>query len=151
MHFNDLYVLGRTLTDVAFRATRAAEQGLTPSEYAVLHDVFDNGPTSIGAIVARTGLAQSRVSMTVQLLAGRGWMLIGSDPADRRKTIVEVTDKVRDEGRRIRQIDIGTALAPLLDGCDAADRALAIEALERLTKLAARPRGRVVEDGAGRT
>jgi DNA-binding MarR family transcriptional regulator len=147
MYFNDLYVLGRGLTDVAFRATRAAEQGLTPSEFAVLHDVFDHGPTPISAITARTGLAQSRVSTTVRLLGDRGWVLTSSDPADRRKTIVEVTERVRAEGDRIRQLDVGEALAPLFPGASAAEREWAIEALERLTKLAARPWNQAAGDG----
>jgi DNA-binding MarR family transcriptional regulator len=147
MYFNDLYVLGRALTDVAFRATRAAEQGLTPSEFAVLHDVFDHGPTPINAITARTGLAQSRVSTTVRLLADRGWVLISSDPADRRKTIAEVTERVRAEGDRIRQLDVAEALAPLFPGANPAEREWAIEALERLTKLAARPWNQATGDG----
>ncbi len=136
MYFRDLFILGRALTDVAFRATGAAEQGLSASEFAVLQDVFDHEPTPISAIVVRTGVAQSRVSTAVQHLADRGWFLTRSDPADRRKTIVEVTDKVRTEGSRVRQIDVGQALAPLFDGCDADEREWALSALERLTRLA---------------
>jgi DNA-binding MarR family transcriptional regulator len=146
MYFKDLYVLGRTLTDAAFRATRAAEQGLSAGEFAVLHDVYDYGPTPVSAIVARTGLAQSRVSTVVQHLAGRGWVLARTDPADRRKTLVEVADHVKDEGDRIRALDVAEALAPILDGRDAAEREWAIDALEHLAKLAARPWGQVLDE-----
>ncbi len=136
MYFRDLFILGRALTDVAFRATGAAEQGLSASEFAVLQDVFDHEPTPISAIVTRTSVAQSRVSTAVQHLVDRGWLTTGSDPSDRRKTIVKVTEKVRAESSRVRQMDVGEALAALFDGCDADEREWAVAALERLTRLA---------------
>lgn len=136
MYFRDLFILGRALTDVAFRATGAAEQGLSASEFAVLQDVFEHEPTPISAIVARTGVAQSRVSTAVQHMTDRGWLMTRSDPSDRRKTMVGVTEKVRAEGARIRELDVGEALAPLFDGCDADQREWAVAALERITKLA---------------
>jgi DNA-binding MarR family transcriptional regulator len=136
MYFKDLYILGRALTDVAFRATGAAEQGLSASEFAVLQDVFDHEPTPISAITSRTGVAQSRVSTAVQHLAHRGYVMTRSEPSDRRKTIVEVTEMVRTEGARVRQLDISQALAPVFDGCDAAEREWVMSALERLTQLA---------------
>lgn len=142
MYFKDLYWLGRALTEVAFRATRAAEQGLSASEFAVLQDVFDDGPASISEIVARTGIAQSRVSTAVQHLACRGYVTTRSDPSDRRKTIAEVTERVRTEGARIRKLDVSQALAPMLDGCDPDERDWAVAALERLTRLTARPLGK---------
>jgi len=154
MYFRDLFVLGRALTDVAFRATGAAEQGLSASEFAVLQDVFDHEPTAISAIVARTGVAQSRVSTAVQHLASRGWLVTRVEPSDRRKTIVEVTEKVRTEGSRIRQLDVGQALAPLFEGCSEEDREWAVSALERITELAlgganARPAARQANGRTG--
>ena len=137
MYFKDLYILGRALTDVAFRAAGAAAQGLSASEFAVLQDVFDHEPTPISAITARTGVAQSRVSTAVQHLARRGYVTTRSEPSDHRKTIVEVTEMVRTEGARVRQLDISQALAPVFDGCDAEEREWIVSALERLTQLAA--------------
>lgn len=136
MYFSDLFILGRALSDLAFRATGAAGQGLSASEFAVLQDVFDHEPTPITAIAARTSVAQSRVSTAVQHLAQRGYVVTRPEPSDRRKTIVEVTERVRVEGARVRQIDISQALSPLFDGCDEDEREWAMSALERLTRLA---------------
>ena len=67
-----LYQLGRTLIDAAQRAQGATETGISPRESLVLRDLFLNGPSSIGEIVARTDLAQSRVSICIKNHVRRG-------------------------------------------------------------------------------
>lgn len=54
--------------------------------------------------------------------------------------MVEVTERVRTEDARIRQLDVSQALDPMFAGCDADEREWMVSALERLTQLA-RSRG----------
>ncbi len=135
MQTHQLYQLGRTLIDAARRAQGATDHGMTPSEFLVLRDLFLNGESSVSEIVSRTDLAQSRVSFCVKRLEGRGWVRTSSDPADGRKTLAEVTDRVKTEGMRRRTLDAQDALAPLLSGCSARERKAITQALERLYEL----------------
>jgi DNA-binding MarR family transcriptional regulator len=136
MEMHELYKLGRTLIDAAERAQGATETGMSPSEFLVLRDLFINGESSIRQIVARTGLAQSRVSICIQSLVKRGWVTTSSDPADGRKTLARVTKRVEVEGMRRRTRDANDALAPLLAAASADDRKAITSALERLYELA---------------
>ena len=136
MQTHQLYQLGRTLIDAAQRAQGATDHGMTPSEFLVLRDLFLNGQSSVSEIVSRTDLAQSRVSFCVKRLEGRGWVQTSSDPADGRKTLAQVTDRVETEGMRRRTLDAQDALAPLLSGCSARERNAITRALERLYELA---------------
>ncbi len=133
---HQLYQLGRTLIDAAQRARGATESGMSQSEFLVLRDLFINGQSSISEIVARTDLAQSRVSTCVQNLVERDWVMTATDPADGRKTLAQVTDRVKAEGMRRRTQDAQDALAPLLADCSPKDRRAITHALERLYELA---------------
>jgi DNA-binding MarR family transcriptional regulator len=133
---HQLYKLGRTLIDAAQQAQGVNEHRITPSEHLVLRDLFFNGQSSISQIVARTDLAQSRVSICIKKLAERGWVTTTTDPADGRKTLARVTRRVKAEGAQRRAMDAQDALAPLLTNCSAADRRAITDALERLYKLA---------------
>jgi DNA-binding MarR family transcriptional regulator len=135
MQTHQLYQLGRALIDAAQRAQGATETGMSPSEFLVLRDLFINGPSSVTEIVARTDLAQSRVSICIQHHVKRGWVATGADTADGRKTIAQVTDRVRTEGMRRRNLNAQEALAPLLAGASRKERANIIAALERLYEL----------------
>lgn len=133
---HQLYKLGRTLIDAAQRAQGATETGMSASEFVVLRDLFLNGQSSISEIVARTDIAQSRVSICIRQLAQRGWVLTSADPSDGRKTLASVTERVQNEGVRRRAMNAQDALAPLLDGCPADERQAITDALERLYELA---------------
>ncbi len=136
MQTHQLYQLGRTMIDAAQRAQGATETGMSPSEFLVLRDLFLNGPSSISEVVARTDLAQSRVSICIQNHVRRGWVTTGTDAADGRKTIARVTDRVKTEGMKRRNRSAEDALAPLLAGASAKERAAIGTALERLYELA---------------
>jgi DNA-binding MarR family transcriptional regulator len=136
MEMHQLYQLGRTLIDAAQRAQGASEHGMTPSEFLVLRDLFLNGQSSVSEIVTRTDIAQSRVSICIQHLAKRGWVVTSADPSDGRKTLARVTERVKEEGARRRVMDAQDALAPLLTRCSAKDREAITQALERLYELA---------------
>ena len=114
MQMHQLYKLGRTLIDAAQRAQGATETGMSASEFVVLRDLFLNGQSSVSEIVSRTDIAQSRVSICIKQLAERGWVLTSTDPADGRKTLATVTERVKDEGARRRAMNAQDALAPLL-------------------------------------
>lgn len=136
MEMHQLYKLGRTLIDAAQRAQGVTEHRITPSEHLVLRDLFFNGQSSISEIVARTDIAQSRVSICIKQLAERGWVATATDPADGRKTLARVTERVKDEGARRRVMNAEDALAPLLANCSASERRAITDALERLYELA---------------
>ena len=95
MEMSDLYQLGRRLTELAYQGMGGSELDLTPSEFLVLRDLFMNGQSSISDTVARTGLAQSKVSTSVAKFRDRGWVTTGPDPQDGRKTLATVTEAVK--------------------------------------------------------
>ena len=136
MQTHQLYQLGRTLIDAAQRAQGATETGMSPSEFLILRDLFLNGPSSISEVVARTDLAQSRVSICIKNHVKRGWVTTSTDAADGRKTIAQVTDRVKTEGMKRRNRSAEDALAPLLAGASAKERTAIVTALERLYALA---------------
>lgn len=135
MQTHQLYQLGRILIDAAQRAQGATETGMSPSEFLVLRDLFLNGPSSISQIVARTDLAQSRVSICIKNHIKRGWVTTGTDDADGRKTIAQVTNRVRTEGMKRRNRSAEDALAPLLAGAAPTERTAITAALQRLYEL----------------
>ena len=132
---SDLYQLGRRLTDLANQGMGAPELDISPSEFLVLRDLVMNGRSSITDTVARTGLAQSRVSTCVKTLAERGWVNTLSDPADGRRTLAEVTAEVAAESDRRRGRDATDALDIVLADCPPVERARLAQALQRLYQL----------------
>jgi DNA-binding MarR family transcriptional regulator len=136
MQMHQLYKIGRTLIDAAQRAQGATETNMSASELVVLRDLFINGQSSISDIVARTNIAQSRISICIKQLMERGWVLTTTDPSDGRKTLASVAERVKDESARRRAMDAQDALAPLLTKCSAEERRAITDALERLYELA---------------
>ena len=59
----------------------------------VTRDVLAHPGSSISDITGRTGLPQSHVSESVNKLRVRGIAEISADPADRRRTLVRLTEK----------------------------------------------------------
>lgn len=134
---SDLYQLGRRLAELALTDMGADELGLTTGEFLVLQDLFLNGRSPVGEIARRTGLAQSRVSTAVRTLTDRGFVATEADPADKRRTLVDLTPDVRAAGqkRRAARADrtIGTALAAA--GVEVAELDQLTAALARLHEL----------------
>jgi MarR family 2-MHQ and catechol resistance regulon transcriptional repressor len=135
MEISDLYQLGRRLTELAYQGMGGAELDLTPSEFLVLRDLFMNGRSSITDTVNRTGLAQSKVSVSVAKLRDRGWVNTSPDPDDGRKTLAEVTEAVKLEGDRRRARSAEDALDLVLAGAERGERLELAGALERLHEL----------------
>jgi MarR family 2-MHQ and catechol resistance regulon transcriptional repressor len=135
MEMSDLYQLGRRLTELAYQGMGGSELDLTPSEFLVLRDLFMNGQSSISDTVARTGLAQSKVSTSVAKFRDRGWVTTGPDPQDGRKTLAAVTEAVKLEGDRRRARSARDALDLVLAGAEPGERPQLAGALERLHQL----------------
>jgi MarR family 2-MHQ and catechol resistance regulon transcriptional repressor len=137
MEMTDLYQLGRRLAEIALADMGADELDLTPGEFLVLQDLFLNGRSAIGDIAKRTGLAQSRVSTGVRSFIDRSWAATTADPADGRKTLVELTDEVRRKGqaRRSGRADHALAATLIAAGADATEAAALSASLERLHQL----------------
>lgn len=136
MQAYQLYQVGRTLIDASRRAQGAEQRGMSPSESLVLRDLLTHGQSSISEIVARTDLAQSRVSVCIQSLVKRGWVLITADPTDGRKTLARVSERVQKEGKKRRAMEAKDALAPLLANCSPKERKAITRAIGRLYTLA---------------
>jgi MarR family 2-MHQ and catechol resistance regulon transcriptional repressor len=135
MEMSDLYQLGRRLAEIALADMGAGELDLTPGEFLVLQDLFLHGRSAIGDIAARTGLAQSRVSTGVRAFTERGWAITSADPADGRKTLVDLTEQVRAVGTRRRETRAEGSLATALADVGPAERDALIAALGRLHQL----------------
>jgi DNA-binding MarR family transcriptional regulator len=135
MEMSDLYQLGRRLAEIALADMGAGELDLTPGEFLVLQDLFLNGRSPIRDIAARTGLAQSRVSTSVRSFTARGWAITAADPADGRKTLVDITEEVRAAGARRRETHAEGSLASALAAVSSGEREALIAALDRLYQL----------------
>ena len=135
VEMTDLYQLGRRLAEIALADMGAGELDLAPGEFLVLQDLFLNGRSPIRDIAARTGLAQSRVSTSVRAFTERGWAVTSADPADGRKTLVDLTDEVRAAGAQRRGSRAEGTLVTALADVGPAERDALIAALGRLHQL----------------
>jgi DNA-binding MarR family transcriptional regulator len=143
----DLFALGRRLMRLGIEAVPPGGfRDLPTSVRMVLVDVFEHPGTTIGGIVERTGFPQSHVSTSVSRLRERGVLVTGTDPLDRRRTVVAPSPgmpariaRARDEMPPVDDV-LAAALTDRL-GPDGADRlaetVAALEALDAL--LVARP------------
>lgn len=132
---SDLYQLGRRLAEIALEDMGADAPDIAPGEFLVLQDLFLNGRSAVGDVAKRTGLAQSRVSTSVRALAGRSWVATAADPADRRKTLVDLTEAIRTASEQRRAGRADEALTNALTGADDKERATLIAAVGRLHQL----------------
>lgn len=135
MNSADLHRLGRSLTALA-RAAMADPDDPTVSagETAVIDDVLEHPGSAVQEITARTGFAQSYVSVTVARLREKGWVETAADPADRRRTLVRLPDLMIQAiaDREGRPLDEALAVAlPTLDPAARAEVLALLDALAR--------------------
>ena len=91
----DLFQLGRWLTKLGEQAMRpAGAEPSPPGRRLILMDAFAYPDSSVGDIAKRTGLPQSYVSEIVAKLRGVGALETRTDPNDRRRTLVKVSDSL---------------------------------------------------------
>ncbi|PPJ25795.1 MarR family transcriptional regulator [Nocardia nova] len=92
MDLSELRRLGRALSNAALTSMHlAVDNSLTGTEVAVLDCLRVQDGLTVGEIARRSGFAQSRVSTVVAELSGRGLLEIGTDPGDRRRSLVKGT------------------------------------------------------------
>ncbi|REK90931.1 MarR family transcriptional regulator [Streptomyces inhibens] len=105
---------------------------LGPTELLVLECLYTTGPQPVGAIAQRTGFAQSRVSAVVAALHKRGLAELGTDPADRRRTVAKIADHARTRAGEARSRDAEPTLRQMLHGLPDAEVDVVIAALKTL-------------------
>jgi DNA-binding MarR family transcriptional regulator len=92
MNALELIMLGRRLTKIGEEVLRGSKaQSMPTGPSLVLRDVFAHPGSSITDVTARTGLPQSYVSESVARLRDQGIVETSADPADGRRTLVQVT------------------------------------------------------------
>ena len=81
------------------RQVRAA--GLASLEWRVLATLSDGDGMTVGELAREVLAKQPTVTKLVQRMAGAGWVTLGSDDADARRTRVVATRKGRDAVARL--------------------------------------------------
>ncbi|MEV0151923.1 MULTISPECIES: FAD-dependent oxidoreductase [unclassified Nonomuraea] len=142
MNAVDLFLLGRTLMKIGEEAMPT--EGIGPQTTSVrtvlivVSDVRSHPDTSVGEIVARTGLPQSAVSASVARLREAGAVVTEPDPRDRRRTVIRHAPKLSDRVAEVRAAPIEPALALALGGAEPAGHDEVTEVTALLEALAAR-------------
>ncbi|GAA2271337.1 hypothetical protein GCM10010149_11270 [Nonomuraea roseoviolacea subsp. roseoviolacea] len=136
MNAVDLFLLGRTLMKIGEEAMPT--EGIGPQTTSVrtvlivVSDVRGHPETSVGEIVARTGLPQSAVSAAVARLREAGAVVTEPDARDRRRTVIRHAPRISERVAAARSASIEDALAAALGGADAAAVAEVTALLEAL-------------------
>src|ERR1700716_496551 len=102
VNVRDLIWLGQRLVEAGQVDIRGLAPGVPTAELIVMYDLLDHGPSTITELAQRPGCAQSRVSSAVVGLCERHWAQTRSDPADGRRTIVDVPDEVQRQARQVQ-------------------------------------------------
>jgi DNA-binding MarR family transcriptional regulator len=76
--------------------------GLTPSRYTALATLAKHGAMRAGDLADAMAVARPTMSRLLESLGEDGWIVREPDPADRRASVVELTDQGRDVMERIR-------------------------------------------------
>jgi len=128
----EVYLLGRKMMKVAERAMPSGDGALSSSVRSVLVDIAENPDSSISDITARTSFPQSHVSAAVAQLRESGAVETRTDPADARRTLASVTERVRNSARASTPIPIDAELEHELG--DSGDLRVTLDALATLSE-----------------
>lgn len=118
---------------------------ITPSQFRALVTLTRHGAARPGALAKHLGIAPRSATEVVDALEERGLVSRGTDPDDRRATLVVVTDQGREVARAVRANRAAEA-DRLFAGLDDADRT----ELERLLRLLLAGSGSAPASGEGR-
>jgi len=110
-------VLSRCYRAVSQIAERSiAEAGLGLSDFAVLEALLHKGPLTITEIQAKVLLASGSMTAAVDRLEGKGLVIRGTTPRDRRAKVLELTPdgkRVVEAAFRRHALELETAMAIL--------------------------------------
>ncbi|MEK6229390.1 MAG: MarR family transcriptional regulator [Actinomycetota bacterium] len=90
------------LTRTARRLRQEADSSLTPSTAAALASVERRGPLTPSELAAIEGIQRPTTTRVIARLEEAGLVVRASDPADRRSSLVSVTDEGRALLRKAR-------------------------------------------------
>lgn len=136
MNTSELYLLGKHLMDLARDAMGDVADPETHKIDELLVDVMLTAGhgVSIGELTARSGFAQSHVSVAVARMRDAGWLIVERDPADKRRTLVRPVTGLIEETERRAVRDAGQVIAAALRETDADSERLTA-AVEELYQL----------------
>lgn len=117
---------------VAERAMPSGDGALNSSVRSVLVDIAEHPDSSISDITVRTSFPQSHVSAAIAQLRDAGAVRTRTDPSDARRTLVSVTERVRDHARPSAPILIDDELERELG--ESADLRVTLDALVTLSE-----------------
>lgn len=135
MNSGELYYVARRLRAVAEQALGAAPGAADAVPYQhqlVLGFVLDSPGCTVGDIARGLSLAQSAVSTAVATLRDQGLLATAIDPDDRRRTCVSPSPRLARWASSHLSSDASDALAPVLDGLGARQKADVLRGLSLL-------------------
>jgi MarR family 2-MHQ and catechol resistance regulon transcriptional repressor len=136
MNLSELRRLGRALSNAALASMHSSvDNSLTGTEIAVLDCIRVQDGLTVGEIARRSGFAQSRVSAVVAELAGRGLLVISTDPQDRRRSLVEATPALVDLLAESPTLDASPTLRTLFADLPENDSKELLTALEKAARV----------------
>lgn len=136
-----LFLLGRTLMKLGEQALPEVGDAGSRAVLVVLADILDNSDSTVGEIAARTGLAQSAVSMAVVRLRETGSVVARTDPRDRRRTLLRHADRVSDRVAEVRAYTVDDAIGRALDTDNTGEIRDVVHALEAVSQRLGLPSG----------
>lgn len=138
MNLAELYYVGKVLQECATSGMHNGREAssLTTAETVVAETLHALGPSAVGVVAQRTGYAQSRVSTVVSALHARGLLTVHTDPNDRRRTIVALSDLAAEDARQISAQDARPVLEATLPWATREQLDLLIAAAESVLRLA---------------
>jgi DNA-binding MarR family transcriptional regulator len=95
-------------------------------------DILDqNGPMTAGALALESGLSTGAITAVIDHLEAAGYARRFADPSDRRRVLVELTDKARQAGYELMAGPMMAAGELLMERYSEADLELMIDFMEQ--------------------
>ena len=121
------------------RRLRAQAEGsdLTKSQSSVLIRLEQGGPATATELANAAGMRPQSMAKIVRALEDAGLVAGRPDPADGRKTVLDLTDAARDEfrtGRRAKEDWLTRAIEAEFDDAEIEQLAVAVTLLERIAR-----------------
>lgn len=107
--------LARTVGRFGEALRRGQERAFDPVRVGVLAFVVERERARPGEIAEELDVLPSSVTRHVQALVEAGYLVVETDPADRRASIVEATDAGRDQARQFAEAGIAVFQAVIAD------------------------------------